>query len=221
GLARGYLNRPELSNEKFLGVQNPFFKRGFGRRRQYKTGDLACWLSDGNIRFLGRIDNQVKIRGFRIEFGEIEHRILSHPGVESAVVLIMESELTAYIVSQQELSVSGLYDYLSDQLPGYMVPSHFIPLDAIPLTVNGKVDRKALPLPEIKAGGGYIAPSNEGEHKLTEIWSEILRIDKDSIGIDDSFFDLKGHSLRATIVVSRVHKVFDVKVPLKEMFKTP
>ncbi|WP_432408908.1 amino acid adenylation domain-containing protein [Wukongibacter sp. M2B1] len=218
GLARGYLNREELTAEKF--VENPFVTG----ERMYRTGDLARWLPDGNIEFLGRIDNQVKIRGFRIEPGEIEAQLLKHGSVKEAVVIDRKGKdndkyLCAYIVSEEEISVSDLRKHLSKELPEYMVPSYFVQLEKIPLTPNGKIDRRSLPLPEgnISTGVEYEAPSSITEEKLVEIWKEILGIEK--IGINDNFFSLGGHSLRAAAMVSKIHKEMNVEVPLREVFR--
>ena len=218
GLARGYLNRPELTAEKF--VDNPFILG----ERMYRTGDLARWLPDGNIEFLGRIDHQVKIRGFRIELGEIENQLLKLEDVKEVVVIACKDEtndkyLCAYYLSEEEFSIVELRHHLSNVLPDYMIPSYFVQLEKMPLTPNGKLDRKALPEPENNVKTEYIAPRNEIEEKLTQIWCEVLI--KDRIGINDNFFELGGHSLRATVVVSRIHKVLNVELPLKELFKTP
>jgi len=220
GLAIGYLNRPELTAEKF--VENPF-EPG---KRMYRTGDLARWLSDGNIEFLGRIDHQVKIRGFRIELREIESRLLKHEAIKEAVVAAKEDQsgnkyICAYIKADKELTVSELRGYMGQELPDYMVPSYFVQLDKMPLTPNGKIDRKALPEPNVSmmAGTEYEAPRNDIEEKLVKIWQEVLRIEK--IGINDNFFDLGGHSLKATSMVSKIHKELNVEVPLREVFKRP
>ncbi|HLP45748.1 MAG TPA: amino acid adenylation domain-containing protein, partial [Candidatus Kapabacteria bacterium] len=220
GVARGYLNRPELTSEKF--IKNRSYKSN-KTYILYKTGDLAGWLPDGNIQFLGRIDHQVKIRGFRIELGEIESRLMKHPDIKDAVVLAIEENgdkyLSAYIVFNNESVIPGLREYLSKELPEYMIPTYFISLDKIPLTSNGKLDRKALQKPGLKAGENYIAPRDEIEKKLVEIWSEVLG--QTSIGIDDDFFELGGHSLKATILTSKIHKSFNSRVLLAEIFKTP
>ncbi|MCU0289179.1 MAG: amino acid adenylation domain-containing protein, partial [Acidobacteria bacterium] len=236
GLARGYLNNPELTCEKFQ-IKNKELKskngisgylnrssRSYRAYILYKTGDLARWLNDGNIEFLGRIDHQIKIRGFRIEVGEIENQLIKHVNIKEAIVVVNEDglkdkKLTAYIVSSEELLESELREYLQQKLPDYMIPSYFVQLEKIPLTLNGKLDRKALPKPELQAGKYYIAPRDEIEKKLAKIWSEVL--DQISIGIDDNFFQLGGHSLKATILVSKIHKAFQVNVPLTEIFKTP
>ena len=218
GVARGYLNRTELTAEKF--VPNPFSSD----QRMYRTGDLARWLPGGNIEFLGRIDHQVKIRGFRIELGEIESQILKLGAVKEAVVLAKEDALgdkylCAYTVSGEEISTSELRKHLSVELPDYMIPSYFVQLESMPLTLNGKLDRKALPEPEGEAGAEYVAPRNSTEEILVQIWSEILG--RERVGIYDNFFELGGHSLKATVMISRVHKELSVELPLKELFKVP
>jgi len=224
GVTRGYLNRPELTSETFL--PNP----PAGRGRLYRTGDLARWLPDDNIEFLGRIDRQVKIRGLRIELGEIENRLLDHETVKETVVLDREEKdgekyLCAYIVNpegeQKTLDIPALREYLLQTLPVYMIPTYFVLIDKIPLTPNGKIDRKSLPEPEVKINREYAAPGNETEEKLAAIWSEILGIEKGIISIHSSFFELGGHSLRATILAAKIHKELNVKVPLVEIFKMP
>ncbi len=232
GLARGYLNRPVLTSEKFIA--NPF---GEGELL-YKTGDLAIWDTDGCITFLGRIDHQVKIRGFRVEMGEIENHLLSHEKVKEAFVTVLEGRggssggsgegdrrLCAYIVpslSTTELDVSALKEFLSGELPVYMIPTYFVPLDKLPLTPNGKVDKKALPIPEsVETGKEYSAPRNQLERKLVGFWSKLLDVDGGKIGIDDDFFDLGGHSLKATVLISRIQRELDVNVPLKNIFEMP
>jgi len=222
GLGRGYLNRPELTAEKF--VENPF---ALGER-MYKTGDLAKWLPDGNIEYLGRIDHQVKIRGYRIELGEIENKLLSHEAVRETAVIAKDDNsgnkyICAYVVSEGELTVSAIRAYLSKDLPDYMIPSYFIQLDKLPLTKNGKVDRKALPKLEtggnIITGTEYEAPRNNTEEKLVAIWRDVLEVEK--ISINDNFFELGGHSLKATSLMAKIHKVLNAEVPLKEIFVNP
>jgi amino acid adenylation domain-containing protein len=234
GLARGYLNNPELTAEKFIFLFNKSDRSDKSERsdqrcnlkKLYRTGDLARWLPDGNIEFLGRIDSQVKIRGFRIEPGEIENQLLNHEDIKEAVVTAGEEKnsekyLCAYIVPQ----AAGTYDfsrlsqYLQRKLPAYMVPSYFVILKEIPLTVTGKVDRKSLPQPDKVSTGDYIAPRNEVEKTLVEIWSEVLGIEKEIIGIDANFFRLGGHSLKAAALVSRIHKILNVRVPISEVFQ--
>ena len=226
GVARGYLNNLELTREKFINISSLFEGTRGLAPLLYRTGDLVRRLPDGNIQFLGRIDNQVKIRGFRVEPGEIETQLLNHQAVQKAVVLVKEHNegdkyLCAYIVLTQPMDTSELKAYLSVKLPQYMVPAYFIPVDKIPLTPNGKIDRKALPGPVQKTGQGYMAPRNEVEEILTGIWAEVLGIEKDKISIDANFFDLGGHSLKATMMVSKIHKLLNVQVPLVEVFETP
>jgi amino acid adenylation domain-containing protein len=189
----------------------------------YCTGDLARWFSDGNIEFIGRLDTQVKIRGFRIELGEIENRLLANNSIKQAVVIDREDvtgskQLAAYVVPEGTIDVVELREILAKDLPEYMIPSFFIPIENIPLTPNGKLDRQALPEPGIKVKQGYLAPGNETEEKVIEIWSDVLGISKESIGIDANFFHLGGHSLKATVLTSRLHRAFNVKVPLAEIF---
>ncbi|WP_291571169.1 non-ribosomal peptide synthetase [Clostridium sp. UBA4548] len=219
GLARGYVNRQELTAEKF--VDNPFDPG----TKIYKTGDLARWLPDGNIEFLGRIDNQVKVRGFRIELGEIESRLLQHENIKEAAVLVKENKdsekyICAYIVSDKRLKELDLKGYLKETLPEYMVPAYFVELEKMPLTTNGKLDRRALPEPNLDAAlTEYEAPRNEVEKALVKIWTEILAVE--GVGINDNFFDLGGHSLKATMLMAKIHKELNKEVPLKELFKSP
>jgi acyl-CoA synthetase (AMP-forming)/AMP-acid ligase II/acyl carrier protein len=233
GLARGYLNRPELTAEKF--IPNPFSEEP--GERLYRTGDLARYLPDGNIEFLGRIDNQVKIRGFRIETGEIESALMEHSSVRDTVVVARDDEngdpstslrtgkrLVAYVVSQRdhEANVSELRDFLTSKLPDYMIPSSFVMLDEFPLTPSGKVDRKALPKPDKarpELGEEFVAPRTPTEQKLADIWAQVLGVER--IGIYDDFFDLGGHSLLATQVVSRVRDAFNVELPIKRLIAEP
>jgi amino acid adenylation domain-containing protein len=239
GVARGYLNDLELTHEKFIA--NPLLKGD----RLYRTGDIAKWLPDGTMEFLGRIDNQVKMRGFRIEPGEIETHLLTHEAVKEAVVVLYEKErenlgnpvkeedenkyLCAYVVLdetalrlEEDVDLSGLKNYISYQLPEYMIPLYIIPLERIPLTPNGKVDRSALPAPEAgRKSDIYVAPADESEASLIEIWSEILGIEKGIIGVDSDFFDLGGHSLKVTLMVAKIHKQFSIRVPVSEIFNSP
>ncbi|UCH97921.1 MAG: AMP-binding protein, partial [Candidatus Aminicenantes bacterium] len=212
-------------------------KRPPGRRRQkiYKTGDLVRWQPDGNIEFLGRIDDQVNIRGYRIEPGEIQRRLLEHENIKEAVVIGRKAKegdeyLCAYIIPHKEMKMSELRQYLSNQLPAYMIPSYFVPIEKILLTPNGKLNQKALPEPgpgKYEPGKKYVAPRNELEEKLAGIWSEVL-LGKDAlhdtpspIGIDDSFFESGGHSLKATVLLARIHKELNVEIPLPEIFIRP
>jgi len=226
GIARGYLNRPELTAERFLHVFHRSYKSYMSYI--YRTGDLARWLPNGNIEFLDRIDHQVKIRGFRIEVEEIEEQLLTHEEIKKTLVLAKEDEkgdkcLCAYIVPQAPHSLNPykLRKYLLKGLPEYMIPSHFIFLDQIPLTPNGKIDRKLLPEPEIKSGKHSTAPRNEVEEQLAEIWSEVLGIETNIIVIDSNFFELGGHSLNATVMSAKIHKKLDIKISLVDIFKAP
>lgn len=223
GLSRGYINRPELTAERF--VPNPF-EAG---KRMYKTGDLAKWLPDGNIEYLGRIDNQVKIRGYRVELGEIEAQLIKHEAIKEAVVLAKEDKnnnkyACAYIVADKQLTAEGgltvaeLRRYLSKELPEYMIPAYFVQLDNIPVNRNGKIDKRALPEPaeNINTGTEYQAARNELEQKLTEIWQRVLEVE--NIGIHDNFFELGGHSLKAMQIVNQIHKTLNMQISFKEFF---
>ncbi|NMG07615.1 non-ribosomal peptide synthetase [Brasilonema sp. UFV-L1] len=223
GLARGYLNRPELTQERF--VLNPFSPDKSARL--YKTGDLARYLCDGNIEYIGRIDHQVKIRGFRIELGEIEAVLSSHPQIQQAVVIASvdnfgNKRLIAYVVSESEtFSTHQLREFLQQQLPAYMMPSAFVSLNALPLSPNGKIDRKPLPTPDgdIEREGEYVAPRTPSEEIIAHIFAEVLAIE--TVGVHDNFFELGGHSLLATQLVSRLKQSFEVKIPLKAVFAAP
>jgi amino acid adenylation domain-containing protein len=239
-VARGYLNNPELTAERFdHDKKNKSFLGGPGGRffkkaplaaggKIYKTGDLARWLVGGNIEFLGRMDRQVKIRGFRVELGEIESQLLRHPHVKEAVVVDSQREdgekyLCAYVAYINHDGTVELREYLSRMLPDYMIPAHFIPVEKVPLTSSGKVDRRVLPGPrlEVLGEGAAAAPRNPIEEKLAVLWSEVLGVEQSAIGIDDNFFRLGGHSLKATLLVSGIHKEFDARVQLAEVFKRP
>jgi amino acid adenylation domain-containing protein len=225
GLARGYLNRPELTAEKF--VANPFDDDP--QARLYRTGDRCRWRADGNLEFLGRLDDQVKLRGFRIELGEIETVLNEHPSVAQGVVVLREDRpgdkrLVAYCVSagSAALDVSNVTCHLRTRLPDYMVPSVFVPLEALPLTPNGKVDRRALPAPDRarpELEQAYQAPRTPTEQILAGIWADLLGLE--GVGIHDNFFALGGHSLLATRMVSRVRNAFGVELPLRTLFEAP
>ncbi|MGD2085954.1 MAG: amino acid adenylation domain-containing protein [Candidatus Aminicenantes bacterium] len=196
----------------------------------YKTGDLARWLADGNIEFLGRIDTQLKIRGFRVEPGEIESQLMEIHNIKEAVVVGAgdkkgEKILCAYFVSGEEINTNRLKSELAEIFPDYMIPAYFIQIEKMPLTPSGKVDRRGLPAPELKQEGQYPEPTGEIEKKLAVIWSEVLGRDilpgALRIGIDDNFFNLGGHSLTAMLMTSRIHKEFNLKISLAEIFKTP
>nr|WP_257236599.1 amino acid adenylation domain-containing protein [Nostoc sp. 'Peltigera malacea cyanobiont' DB3992] len=225
GLARGYLNRPELTTEKF--IFNPFSSEPGARL--YKTGDLARYLSDGNIEFLGRIDYQVKIRGFRIELGEIEAILAQHPALTQTLVIAREDvpgdkRLVAYIVASPEQipSQAELRRFLETRLPEYMVPSFFVFLDTLPLNPNGKIDRRALPAPDtsdIRLSTNFVPPQNSTEEVLADIWAKVLRLEQ--VGIHDNFFELGGHSLLATQVMSRVRQAFQIEISFQLLFENP
>ncbi|PSB17678.1 non-ribosomal peptide synthetase [Phormidesmis priestleyi ULC007] len=222
GLARGYLNRPDLTAEKF--IPHPFSPEPGSRL--YKTGDLARYLSDGTIEFLGRMDHQVKLRGFRIELGEIEAVLRQDPQIREAVVILREDQpgdkrLVAYIVASTEsIDTREVSRFLKEKLPDYMVPSAFVQLAALPLTANGKCDRRALPAPQ--ASVNLIVdsvPSTSAEKALAPIWAEVLHLEQ--VGIHDNFFELGGHSLLATQLISRIRDAFSLDVPLRHLFESP
>jgi len=192
----------------------------------YRTGDRARWLPDGNIEFLGRIDHQVKIRGFRIEMGEIENQLLAYDGIKEAVVLSREDKtgdkyLCAYMVAQKELNPLELREFLSGKLPEYMIPAYFTPLEKIPVTPNGKINREALPTPEISVEKGDITPRNQSEEMIAAIWSEVLDLEKEKISIMANFFQLGGHSLKAAVMINKINKAFNRRLSLIEVFMTP
>jgi len=228
GVGKGYIHNERLTEESF--IDNPFRYN----EKMYKTGDYANWTEDGNIMFRGRVDHQVKIRGNRIELAEIENRLLEYKKgkskncvvIKEAVVLDNEYEngdkyLCAYIVADEEFTVLELKRYLSQMLPQYMIPSYYIQVDEMPITVNGKINRKELIKNQeyIKIGSEYILPQNKIEEILLEIWANIL--ERDDISINDNFFDLGGHSLKVTALISKIHKELDVKIPIKEIFNSP
>ncbi|MGB9179573.1 MAG: amino acid adenylation domain-containing protein [Pyrinomonadaceae bacterium] len=225
GLARGYLNRPELTAEKF--VPHPFSTEPGARL--YRTGDLVRYLPDGNIEFLGRVDHQVKIRGYRIELGEVESTLARHPAVRDALIIAREDvagerRLVAYVIAQSETppTVSEMRSFLKDNLAEYMVPSAFVILDEFPLSPSGKVDRRALPAPELSrptSEQAYVAPRTPTEEVLVAVWSEVLGLEQ--VGAYDNFFELGGHSLLATQVISRIREVFQIEFPLRSFFEAP
>ena len=225
GVARGYLNRPELTAERF--IPDPFSAEDGARL--YKTGDLARYLPDGNIEYLGRIDHQVKLRGFRIELGEIEAVLQQYAGVRDVVVLLREDgpgdkRLVAYVAVRGEAAPgpAELRRFLSERLPEYMVPQAFVLLDELPLTPNGKVDRRALPEPDgarPEPGAGYVAPRGAEEEEVARVWAEVLKVER--VGADDNFFELGGHSLLVMQVVSRLRRSLGVELPLRSLFEAP
>ncbi|HEY9881712.1 MAG TPA: amino acid adenylation domain-containing protein, partial [Leptolyngbyaceae cyanobacterium] len=231
GLAKGYLNRPELTAERFIPA--PFERTGeAGGSKEipllYKTGDRALYRTDGNLEFLGRTDNQIKLRGFRVELGEIEVAIAQHPAVQTAVVLVREldsnNQLIAYVVPKTSAVITepDLRSFLKTKLPVYMLPAAFVMLDTLPLTANGKVNQKALPMPNLIPARGpspTIAPTTSVETALVELWIQLLG--RSQVGIYDNFFDLGGHSLLATQLVSRIRDCLQIELPLRAVFETP
>ncbi|MGW5739768.1 amino acid adenylation domain-containing protein, partial [Streptomyces sp. NPDC055261] len=220
-LARGYVGRPSLTADRF--VANPYDPAG---RRMYRTGDLVRWRADGNIEFLGRTDFQVKIRGFRVELGEVESAVAAHPAVAQAVVTVHTGErrdprLVAYVVPAAGTAVepADLRQFVGARLPEYMVPAAVVVLAALPVTVNGKLDRKALPVPDFSAAPQGRAPRTAHEDVLCGLFAEVLDLDR--VGPEDGFFDLGGHSLLATRLVSRVRTVLGVELPLRALFEAP
>jgi amino acid adenylation domain-containing protein/non-ribosomal peptide synthase protein (TIGR01720 family) len=217
GLARGYINNDVLKNDSFVEMNN------FNGERLYKTGDLARWRSDGNLEFLGRIDHQVKLRGFRIELEEIEYQLMTHASISEAIVRVVEREeekfLISYYISNEVISPIVLREYLLLKLPDYMAPDFYIQLDEIPLTPSGKIDRKLLPEFDNSFKRNVIVPTNEIEEVLLEIWSDVLKIDKQKISIDSSFFSLGGHSLKALNLVNKINRHYDVQITLQAFFE--
>jgi amino acid adenylation domain-containing protein len=224
GVARGYLGRPALTAEKF--VPDPF--AGAPGARMYRTGDRTRWREDGTLAFLGRLDAQVKLRGYRVEPGEIESELLRHPALTAAAVVLREdvpgdARLIGYVVANDGAAPGGaeLRAHLRERLPEYMVPSAFVPLAELPLSVSGKVDRHALPAPDAAEGEAeaYVAPRTAVEDLVAEIWAEVLR--RERISVTESFFDLGGHSLLATQVLVRINETFEVEIPLRDFFQAP
>jgi amino acid adenylation domain-containing protein len=228
GLARGYLGRPDLTAERF--IPGPFRAASEPGARLYRTGDLARHLPDGSIEFLGRLDHQVKLRGFRIELGEIEAALALHPGVAEAVVMAREDRpgdprLVGYVVGEPAAAAPTLPDlraFLAGRLPEHMLPAAVVVLPALPQNANGKVDRRALPAPDLAAqatGRDYVAPRGALEALLASIWAEVLGVER--VSVEDSFFDLGGNSLMATQVATLVQEVLPVKLPLRNVFEAP
>jgi acyl-coenzyme A synthetase/AMP-(fatty) acid ligase/acyl carrier protein len=225
GVARGYLNRPELNKERFIVDQIS----GQIDSRLYKTGDLARYREDGILEYLGRVDNQVKVRGYRIELGEIEATLASDPRVKSCAVLVREDEpgnkqLVGYVVPRegQAPTTEDLQEFVKQKLPEYMAPSQFVFLDSIPLTTNGKVDRKALPAPtygNVSEGKDFAAPQTETQKAIADIWSKLMKLER--IGIHDDFFNFGGHSLMAMKMVSQIEERFGVSLPLADFLEEP
>ncbi|WP_353853829.1 amino acid adenylation domain-containing protein [Bacillus sp. Bos-x628] len=216
GLVKGYYGQPELTSEKF--VENPF-RHG---EKMYKTGDLARWLSNGEVEFIGRMDHQVKIRGQRIELGEIEHQLLRHPQLKEAVVVAKSNDtLCAYFTAKGSVSLADLREQVARELPAYMVPTYFMQLNEFPLTGNGKVDRRALPAPNVseRVTNEYVAPQSDTECMLAGIWEEVLEIPR--IGRYDHFFECGGHSLRGMKMLHMLYEEMQVELTLKSLFEAP
>ncbi len=214
GLADGYIGQSGLTGQRF--VANPF-EAG---ERVYRTGDLVRWRRDGVLDFLGRADDQVKIRGFRVEPGEVQTALTSHDAVTHAAVIVREDRpgdkrLVAYVVTQGQ--AEDLRKYLSDRLPDYMVPSAFVTMNALPITANGKLDRRALPAPQVEAKG--TAPRSPQEEILCGLFAEVLGLS--NVGIDDNFFDLGGHSLLVTRLISRIRTTFGAELSIQAVFERP
>ncbi len=219
GLSRGYLNKPELTSKSFIPHPED------GSQKIYKTGDIVRFLPDGNMEISGRIDEQVKIRGYRIELGEIESTLKGHPEVSEAVVLIPkdgnQQELYSFFVSAKPISESSLRNYLSEKLPDYMIPVHFIRLDKLPVNPNGKIDKNALSISEpiARPNESYQPPRNETEEKITGIWSGVLGVNK--VGINDNFFRLGGDSIKAAVLAFRMNKHWDTSIDVADIMANP
>ncbi|MFF5500202.1 amino acid adenylation domain-containing protein, partial [Streptomyces aquilus] len=211
GLARGYVNRPDLTAERFIAC--PFDADG---GRMYRTGDLARWTTDGQLAFVGRADEQVKIRGFRVELGEVEAVLAAHPQVERALAVVRDNRLIGYVVGDAD--AEDVRAYAATRLPEYMVPSTVVVLDAFPLTVNGKIDRAALPVPDLGAGASR-APATPTEEALCGLFAEVLELER--VGAEESFFELGGDSLKVMRLIARIRSVLEVSVGVREVFAEP
>ncbi|MFA0961136.1 amino acid adenylation domain-containing protein [Roseivirga sp. BDSF3-8] len=215
-MTRGYINNPELNAQKF--VANPF-REG---EKMYRSGDLVRWLPEGNLDFLGRIDNQVKIRGFRIELGEVETHLSKHTAIKDCVVLAIENDndkaLVAYYTQKQEVTVDEVRQFLSDRIPSYMVPSAFVPMEKFPLSASGKINRKLLPEPQTYYTVDYVAPATDTEKRMVNVWSEVLKLPADQLSTTTNFFEAGGHSLKATVLTNKILREFNTEVPLKAIF---
>ncbi|MEC1108782.1 amino acid adenylation domain-containing protein, partial [Bacillus velezensis] len=218
GVARGYLNQPELTDKKF--IKNPF-----GEGKLYRTGDLARWQPDGNIEYLGRIDEQVKVRGYRIELGEIESVLRKQSEIAEAVVVVKEvgkdEILCAYLIAEkgQELIIPEIKEAMREEVTEYMIPAFMIQIDEFPLTINGKLDKTRLPEPDMLESLKYVPPSNKTEQAIVDVFEEILGVSP--VGIEDSFFELGGHSLKATAAINAIEKKTGIRLPVKEIFSSP
>ncbi|MFI5887791.1 amino acid adenylation domain-containing protein, partial [Streptomyces sp. NPDC051554] len=216
GLARGYIGRPDLTAERFVAC--PFDDGG----RMYRTGDLARWTADGRLDFVGRADEQVKIRGFRVELGEVEAALTAHPEVKTAIAVVRDERLIGYVlpVAGGNPQADAVREFAAGRLPDYMVPSAIVLLDALPLTVNGKIDRAALPEPERAADSGR-APSTPAEVALSALFAEVLGLEADTVGAEESFFELGGDSLKVMRLIARIRSVLEVSVGVRDVFAEP
>jgi amino acid adenylation domain-containing protein len=233
GLARGYLNQSELTAERF--IPNPFQteeeKQGGRNSRLYKTGDLLCWRTDGNLEYIGRNDSQVKIRGYRVELGEIESAIANYVGIKQSVVLAKEhlasdgvstgnKYLVAYYVSATRLAEDKIIACLQSKLPEYMLPNILVHLEKLPMTTNGKLDKRALPDPEFSDGtDNYVAPRDDVQKMVCRIWAEVLKLPEDKVGICDDFFRLGGNSILAIKLISKLNKAFNISISISAIFQ--
>ena len=218
GVSPGYWGDEDLTKRRF--VPDPFGGEG----RIYRTGDVARFSPSGELEFLGRMDQQLKVRGYRIEAGEIEARLKDRPGIQEAVVAVKgdggaDSYLCAYVVGEDIPAAAELRDYLTEFLPGYMIPSYFVPLESIPMTPNRKVDRNRLPLPQVSLKGEYEAPADDLERHLIGIWSDVLTVPAEKLSVTANFFDMGGHSIKAMAMASRVHKELEVRLPVAKIFE--
>ncbi|MBD0258342.1 MAG: amino acid adenylation domain-containing protein, partial [Cytophagales bacterium] len=218
-LASGYANEVELTAGKF--IKSPFEAEG----TLYRTGDCARWGADGNMEFLGRKDSQVKIRGMRIELGEVQHQLTGHPAVRDAIVVTVDragdKHLCAYFTASGVLESDALKEYLAKELPNYMIPAFFVQLTQFPVTANGKLDRNALPAPAVSIPAGQVQPTDETERELLKIFAGLLNLEERSLGTENDFFELGGHSLKATQLIMRISRTFDVKLDLRDVFLGP
>lgn len=220
-VARGYFNRAKLTAEKF--TNSPFIPG----ERMYKTGDLARWMPDGNIEFLGRKDNQIQLRGYRIELGEVESILRQQEAIDSAAILMKkmadgEQEMVAYFISSKKQNVATLKRQMGMILPKYMIPAYFVQMDEFPMSSNSKIDRSKFPDPisvPFDLGIEHVAAESETEKMLVNIWREVLGIKK--IGVEDNFFDIGGNSIKILKVVGLIDKAFDIKVPVVDIYKYP
>ena len=219
GLARGYLNNEELTNKRF--IPNPYKPE----ERLYRSGDLAKVIESGELEYKGRIDHQVQLRGFRVELGEIENQLIRHDQVNEILVLAKEIEgekhLLAYYIADKELEITELRHFLLNKLPDYMVPSYFLQMETFPLTPNGKLDKKALPDPELKTIEASAKPGNQIQKELIGIWAELLHIEKDKIGIHTNFFDIGGNSLKLMKMVDMINSHFGTEITIAKVFAYP